>query len=75
MDIFETLEERVDALISAYRELQSKVASLEEENHSLRGGGDEIERLKARVGELESERDEVRTRLEKVVKALSALDV
>ncbi len=75
MDIFEALEERVDALISAYRELHTKVASLEEENQSLRGGGDEVERLKARVGELESERDEVRARLEKVVKTLSALDV
>jgi FtsZ-binding cell division protein ZapB len=75
VDIYEALEQRVEALITAYRELQKRVIALEEENRSLKGGSEETERLTGRITELESERDEVRGRLEKVVKSLSELEV
>jgi predicted nucleic acid-binding Zn-ribbon protein len=75
VDIYEALEQRVEALITAYRELQDRVGTLEDENRSLKGGNEEIERLSARIAELESERDEVRGRLEKMVKSLSELEV
>ena len=75
MDIYEALEQRVEALIAAYRELHTRVGALEDENRSLKGGNEEIERLTGRIAELELERDEVRGRLEKVVKSLSELEV
>ena len=75
MDVFVALEERVEKLIVAYKELQSRVAALEQENTRLRAGGDATSELTSRVGELESERNEIRDRLEKLLKSLVALEL
>ncbi len=73
MDVYAALEERVEKLIAAHKELQARVADLEEENSKLRGGGSESEELSGRVQELETERAEVRARLEKLLKTISDL--
>ncbi len=75
MDVFVALEERVEKLITAYKELQSRVARLEEENTKLRAGDQATSRLASRISELESERGELRTRLEKLLKNLTALEL
>jgi FtsZ-binding cell division protein ZapB len=75
MDVFVALEDRVEKLIAAYKELQVRVATLEGENTKLRVGGQATAELTSRISELESERDEVRARLEKLLKSLSALDI
>ena len=68
--VLKTVEERIDALVKAYRKetrradgLQAKVAELEER---LASGGEQAER----VAELESQRDQLRERLEKVLGVL-----
>jgi chromosome segregation ATPase len=75
MDVYAALEERVEKLITAYKELQSRAAALQEENEKLRAGGDGPVRLTSRIAELESERNEIRTRLEKLLKNLSVLEL
>lgn len=75
MDVFVALEERVEKLITAYKELQSRVAALEQENTKLRAGGEATSQLTSRISELESERDEIRARLEKLLKSLVALEL
>jgi uncharacterized protein involved in exopolysaccharide biosynthesis len=75
MDVFAALEERVEKLIGAYKALQSRVAALEEENEKLRTGGEAASQLGPRVAELESERDAVRTRLEKLLRTLGGLEL
>ncbi len=75
MDVFAALEERVEKLITAYRELQARVAALEGENAKLRAGGEAASSLTSRISELEAERDDVRVRLEKLLKNLVALEL
>ena len=75
MDVFAALEDRVEKLIAAYKQLQARVAALEEENARLRTGGEASSQLEARISELESERDEVRARLEKLLKSVVALEI
>ena len=75
MDVFAALEDRVEKLITAYRELQARVGRLEEENAKLRAGDQASSQLTSRVAELESERGEVRLRLEKLLKGLDALEL
>lgn len=75
MDVFVALEERVEKLITAYRQLKSRVALLEEENTKLRAGDETTSKVTSRISELESERDEIRTRLEKLLKNLVALEL
>ncbi len=75
MDVFVALEERVEKLITAYRELQSRAAMLEEENTKLRTGDEATSQLTSRISELESERSEVRIRLEKLLRSLAALQL
>jgi chaperonin cofactor prefoldin len=75
MDVYAALEERVEKLITAYKELQSRAAGLQEENEKLRAGDNAPARLTSRIAELESERNEIRTRLEKLLKNLSVLEL
>jgi regulator of replication initiation timing len=75
MDIFVALEERVEKLIAGYRELQARVAALEEENRKLQGGDEATAHLTERIVELEAERSEMRTRLEKLLKSLAVLEL
>jgi prefoldin subunit 5 len=75
MDVFVALEERVEKLIAAYKELQSRVAALEQENTRLRAGGDAASELTSRVEELEAERNEIRDRLDKLLKSIAALEL
>jgi cell division protein FtsB len=75
MDVYAALEERVEKLITAYKELQSRAATLEQENEKLRGGDEVAAQFTSRISELESERNEIRTRLEKLLKNLSALEL
>ena len=75
MDVYAALEQRVEKLIAAYKELQTRVAGLEEENRTLREGGAETDELSGRVQELETERAEVRARLEKLLKSVDAIEL
>jgi FtsZ-binding cell division protein ZapB len=75
MDIFNTLEKKIDKLVAAYRELQEKVATLEQENKHLKASGNDSTALSKRVAELEAERTEVRERLDRVVKNLASLEL
>jgi FtsZ-binding cell division protein ZapB len=75
MDVFVALEERVEKLITGYKELQSRVAALEEENQKLRSGDEATAHLSERIVQLEAERNEVRTRLEKLLKNVAALEL
>ena len=75
MDVFAALEERVEKLITSYRDLQVRVARLEEENAKLRAGDHASSQLASRIAELESERGEVRLRLEKLLKGIDALEL
>jgi DNA repair exonuclease SbcCD ATPase subunit len=75
MDVFAALEERVEKLIVAHKELQGRVADLEEENRRLRDGGEASQELAGRIAELESERAEVRARLERLLKSVSDIEL
>lgn len=75
MDVFAALEERIDRLVQAYQQGQQRIAELEAENAKSSGGGDEVEGLTGRVDELEAERAELRTRLEKVLATLNKLEL
>ena len=75
MDVFAALEERVEKLIVAHKELQARVTDLEDENRRLRDGGEASEGLSGRIAELETERAEVRARLERLLKSVSDIDL
>ena len=45
MDVFVALEERVEKLITGYKELQARVAALEEENRKLHSGDEATAQL------------------------------
>jgi len=76
MDAFATLEEKVEQLIGAYRRAQLRVAELEEETRVLREAtSGETGDLQQRVDALEAERSELRSRLEKLVATLDAIEL
>ncbi len=75
MEMFAALEERIEKLIAAHTELQSRVATLEEENKRLRSGDAGAEQLAEKVAALETERSQIRARLEKLLKNLNALEL
>ena len=75
MDVFTALEERVEKLITAHNELQARIATLEEENTKLRSGDAGAAQLAEKVATLETERSQIRARLEKLLKTLSALEL
>ncbi len=75
MDVFETLETRVGRLIEGYKTLQGRVVELEAANRALKVGDDTVGELRERISHLEAERDEVRTRLQKVLESLAALEI
>ena len=76
MDAFATLEEKVEQLIGAYRRAQLRVAELEEETRVLREAtSGETGNLQQRVDALEAERSELRSRLEKLVATLDAIEL
>jgi regulator of replication initiation timing len=75
MDVFVALEERVEKLIKGYKELQARVAALEEENRRLQAGDEATAHLTERIVELEAERSEIRTRLAKLLKSVAALEL
>lgn len=72
--VLKDLESRIEELVEAYRgaeersgELESKVTKLEAEITELNGNLAHSTDANDRVSELESQRDELATRLEKVV--------
>jgi uncharacterized coiled-coil protein SlyX len=73
MDVFNALEERVERLVKGYRQLQERVAQLEEERRAFQDGSSTVETLKERVASLEAERDEVRARLEKLLETIQSV--
>jgi hypothetical protein len=75
MDIYAALEERVEKLISAYKDAQARVTALEAENLRLRDTGTASDELSGRIAELEGERDEVRARLERLLATISGLQI
>jgi regulator of replication initiation timing len=75
MEVFAKLEERIEKLIVAHKELRDHLAELEEENRKLRQASEESVELQDRVEELEAEREEVRGRLEKVLESLASLEL
>jgi seryl-tRNA synthetase len=75
MDVFVALEERVEKLIKAHNELQKRVATVEEENRKLRSGDADSAHLAEKIEALEIERTEIRARLEKLLKTLTALEL
>jgi len=75
MDVFVALEERIEKLINAHRQLQERVIALETENRKLRSGDAAGAQLVEKIEALETERTEVRGRLEKLLKNLSALEL
>jgi len=75
MDVFAALEERVEKLLSAHRALHERVAELEKENAKLKAGSQTIADLTERIAGLEDERNQARTRLEKLLANLSSLEL
>ena len=75
MDIFAALEERVEKLITGYRDLQARIAALEEENRKLQAGDEATAHLTERIVQLEAERAEIRARLEKLLKSVASLEL
>jgi ubiquinone biosynthesis protein UbiJ len=75
MDIFVALEDRVEKLITGYKELQSRIAALEEENRKLHSGDEATAHFTDRIMQLEAERSEIRARLEKLLKNVAALEL
>lgn len=77
MEIFTTLEKRVARLIEVHTELKDRVAELERENETLRksAGDADVAALRSRIADLESERTEIRTRLERLLAQVETLDI
>jgi FtsZ-binding cell division protein ZapB len=76
MDVFTALEKKVERLIEAYRELQTRTTSLEEENGRLRdAAAGDTDELKARITELEQERSDLRERLERLLSTIETIDL
>jgi FtsZ-binding cell division protein ZapB len=75
MDIFTTLEERIEKVIAAYREQQTRVAALEEENQRLREGATSVTALEERVATFEAERASMRERLERLIALIGSVEV
>lgn len=75
MDIFTTLEERIEKVIAAYREQQSRLATLEEENQRLRDGASSVATLEERVAALEAERASMRERLERLIALIGSVEL
>lgn len=75
MDIFTTLEERIEKVIAAYREQQSRLAALEEENQRLREGTSSVTTLEERLATLEAERAEMRERLERLIALIGSVEL
>jgi FtsZ-binding cell division protein ZapB len=75
MDIFTTLEERIEKVIAAYREQQTRVAALEEENQRLREGATSVAALEERVATFEAERASMRERLERLIALIGSVEV
>jgi len=73
MDAFTNLEKKVEKLIAAYQELQSRVADLEDENGKLKDAASEGG--SKRIGELEAERAELRERLAALVGKIDEIDL
>ncbi|HNX51422.1 MAG TPA: cell division protein ZapB [Thermoanaerobaculaceae bacterium] len=74
MDIFTTLEERIEKVIAAHRELQARVATLEEENQRLREGATSIAGLEERLATFEAERASMRERLERLIALIGSVE-
>jgi FtsZ-binding cell division protein ZapB len=75
MDIFTTLEERIEKVIMAYREQQTRVATLEEDNQRLREGASSVTALEERLAALEAERAAMRERLERLIALIGSVEV
>lgn len=76
MDIFDTLEERVSKVIAAYREQQTRVAALTEENERLKEGSTgRVSELEERIATLEAERGALRERLERLLALIGSVEV
>lgn len=75
MDIFTTLEERIEKVIAAYREQQSRLATLEEENQRLRDGASSVATLEERLAALEAERAAMRERLERLIALIGSVEL
>ena len=75
MDIFTTLEERIEKVIAAYREQQTRLATLEEENQRLREGTSSVTALEERLVTLEAERVSMRERLERLIALIGSVEV
>ncbi len=74
MDVVTALEERIERLITGYRELKARAEELETENRQLRdASGEASHELEDRVAELEQERGALRERLEKLLSSLASL--
>lgn len=73
MDAFTNLEKKVDKLIAAYQELQSRAAELEEENGRLKVAVDDGG--SGRIEELEAERAELRERLAALIGKIDEIDL
>jgi hypothetical protein len=75
VEIFEALEQRVEKLVTAYRELKERVGALEAENANLRAASESAGDAGGRIAALEAEREELRRRLERLLASLNGLDV
>ncbi|HPW54738.1 MAG: cell division protein ZapB [Thermoanaerobaculaceae bacterium] len=76
MDIFVTLEERVERIIASYREQQTRLAVLEQENESLKESeSGRIAELEQRLAGLEAERAALRERLERLIALLGSVEL
>jgi FtsZ-binding cell division protein ZapB len=75
MDVYTALEERIEKLITTLTGLKARVADLEDENRQLKQGGEASEELTGRIQELETERSEVRARVERLLKTVTDLEL
>ncbi len=77
MDVFDALEDRVSRLIDRYLEVKGRVATLEQENAALReaAAGADVASLQQRIATLEAERDQVRQRLEQLLRSIEGLEL
>lgn len=73
MEIFATLENKVEQLIAAFHEMQERLAAVEEENERLRALTSDDD-LRQRIDQLEGERSALRERLEKLVEKISDIE-
>jgi FtsZ-binding cell division protein ZapB len=88
LELLDTLEDKVDQAVAAVQELRAENELLREETQELErkvealtrdvaGAGaarDEVSRLAARCGELESKLEGVRGRIEKMVERMKGLE-